>query len=255
MKNILSIIFILGAVYQLNAQCIGSGHSTHEADMWMSCQTSPNPNPTRGSSHWILYDLGYTYTFTNTILWNYNVTGETNQGIKCMTIDYSIDGVNWSQAGRFNLNQAPGTNDYQGVSRNDLMGKTARYVLFTVENTWNDDTCAGLSEVKFNVTQQLALHCGDDPDGSFYLNVYPNPATDYIQIDMDVRKENEGDFAKKNNENTSIILLNSTGHELRRMPAQSDTEYIDISGLPSGVYLLQVVGEGYQSCTRRFVKK
>ncbi len=138
-------------IYELQAQCTDDTHSSNELDTWLSCQMTPCPNPIRGNGHWIVYDLGYVYQLKQTTFWNYNVAGQTGNGFKDVYIDYSVDGIAWTQAATFQLPQAPANSAYTGFIGPDLGGISARYVLIFAENTWNGGSCAGLSECRIDV--------------------------------------------------------------------------------------------------------
>ena len=144
----------------LKAQCNAAAYSTNEKDSWLSCQVSANPNSIRGNSHWLRYDLGYVYGLRTTKFWNYNVANFTDKGFKQIAIDYSLDGVNWTEAGTFQLPEAAGNADFEGTNGLDLSGITARYLIITALSNWNNGNCAGLSEVRFEV-HQPNTNCGD----------------------------------------------------------------------------------------------
>ncbi len=144
----------------LSGQCNSTAYSTKPKDSWLSCQTSMNPNNSRGDSHWLKYDLGYVYELGMTKFWNYNVTNLTGRGFKQVAIDYSLDGVSWIAAGVFQLPEADENANYAGVEGIDLSNITARYVLITALSNWNGGICAGLSEVKFEVSNPSST-CGD----------------------------------------------------------------------------------------------
>ena len=144
----------------LTGQCNSANYSTNQKDSWLSCQTSINPNNSRGNSHWLQYDLGYVYELGRTKFWNYNVTNLTGRGFKQVAIDYSLDGVNWTEAGVFQLPEANGNTNYEGVEGIDLSNYMARYVLISALSNWNGGICAGLSEVKFEVSIPSNT-CGD----------------------------------------------------------------------------------------------
>lgn len=149
-KHIVAI-FLLFLNVSLYAQCLEGTHSTNPLDSWSSCETSVNPNPARGNSHWIQYDLGYLYQLSSAKIWNYNVFNETGKGFKNMTIDYSIDGNTWMNVGQLELPEASGNNNYTGFDGFDFGGVSARYVLLTAIDTWDGGNCAGLSEFKIDV--------------------------------------------------------------------------------------------------------
>ena len=158
MANLL-VLCLIPSNY-LIAQCNATKYSTNEKDSWLSCQTSINPNLNRGSSHWLQYDLGYIYELRGSHFWNYNVTNHTGRGFKQMAIDYSLDGISWNEVGTFELPQATGENTYEGFTGLDLTGIKARYILITAISNWNGGTCAGLSEVRFQV-RAANNACGD----------------------------------------------------------------------------------------------
>jgi len=125
-------------------------HSNTPNNSWISCVPSQSPNPARGESHWVSFDFGNVFQLNNINLWNYNVFGSTAMGFKDVVIDYSIDGVNWIEAGAFQVPQASGTNDYAGLMSSALNGVGARYVLITALSNWGNISCAGLSEISFD---------------------------------------------------------------------------------------------------------
>lgn len=150
MKNILVLILLLAGIPLKAQNCNDNTHSTNSNDGWLSCTTDINPNPARGTTHWILYDLGAVYELTTTYFWNYNVFGQTDRGMKDIILDTSTDGVSWTAQVSFELSQATGNSSYTGNAGPNLNGISARYVLITVNSTWGH-SCAGLAEVKFGV--------------------------------------------------------------------------------------------------------
>ncbi len=127
-------------------------HSTNPNSSWLSCQPTQSPNPERGISHWIQYDFGAIYALGNAEIWNYNAVNATAQGFKDVVIDFSADGVNWSNLGTYTWGQAPGTPAYTGFDMSAFNGISARYVLITALNTYGNSACAGISEIFFNAT-------------------------------------------------------------------------------------------------------
>ena len=152
--NILILLISLFTISDANAQCLTDAHSNVWNDGWVSCQTSANPNTTRGTGHWILYDFGSPYFLTETQIWNANEAGNTDRGVRNVVFDYSIDGTNWIELGTYEFAQAPGDNTYMGFVGPDLTGLKAQYILITALTTWGDP-CAGLAEVKFNVAESI----------------------------------------------------------------------------------------------------
>ncbi|MEM6319576.1 MAG: 3-coathanger stack domain-containing protein [Bacteroidota bacterium] len=134
-------------------------------DTWESCTMSPNPNAGRGNSHWIQYDLKSVYLLTESHIWNYNVANNTGKGFKEVVIDYSTDGTNWTQLGGIHQwNQATGTVGYEGFEGPNFNGVSARYILITALNNWdNNGLCSGFSKITFNATDclQMGQSCDD----------------------------------------------------------------------------------------------
>jgi len=306
-----------------NAQCNSTTYSTNEKDSWLSCQTSINPNSQRGTSHWLQYDLGYVYQMGATQFWNYNVTNLTGRGFKEIAIDYSLDGSTWHAAGTFQLPEATGIANYTGNTGLDLTGISTRFILLTAISNWNDGNCAGLSEVRFEVSKSSA-NCGnfivtqnisgnsirkgtyyaDNPiesdagisldsvvtfqsgtlitlkDGFFAeqgsqftakiatceqfsneeklesrtvelvrieeerpsLTLFPNPTTNVLNIVIDQTTIQE------------LMIINASGHELLRRNGAQNLSQIDVSILPTGIYMLSVLTKDEQIITKRFIK-
>jgi len=324
-----SLLFIcLLSNNRLHAQCNASTYSTSAKDSWLSCETSMNPNISRGNSHWLQYDLGYFYELGPTKFWNYNVTNLTGNGFKQVAIDYSLDGITWTEAGTFQLPEADGDSNYDGVAGVDLAGIQARYVLITAISNWNGEPCAGLSEVRFEINEssgscgdfivtqnisddpiQSGTHYGDNPiiadgkvkneanvifkspmtitlkagftveAGSQFLakiencnsiksqaeipnqdrqsnslakpknniaktivKIYPNPTVDVLSVELDKTAI------------TSLMIINSSGHEILRRNSIENFNQIDVSQLVSGMYLLCALTTNQELITQRFIK-
>ncbi len=84
MKYILAIIVAITFSIGVSAQCIDDTHSPFQNQGWMSCNTSIGPIPERGDVHWIQYDLGEVYVLDSLYIWNHNVWGETEMGLKLL---------------------------------------------------------------------------------------------------------------------------------------------------------------------------
>ena len=95
MKKLLSTLFAIAIVGLALGQCDGA-HSAIDDMSWLSCQGSENPNSSRTEEHWIMYDFGANYHLNESHFWNYNQSGETENGIATVAIDYSNDGQNWT---------------------------------------------------------------------------------------------------------------------------------------------------------------
>lgn len=175
MKNTFLII-ILSAITcaNISAQCFLDRHNTTWFDGWLSCTTSMNPNPARGESHWILYNLNAPYELFGMHIWNTNAPDYLADGMQDIVIDISTDGVNWTEAGEFQIPMADGTSIYEGLDLFDFGGTTAQYVLITgVTN--HGGTCFGLSEIRIDVTDAIVSNKEVLPAGCLSATVFPNP--------------------------------------------------------------------------------
>ena len=151
---------------------------------WKSCTTRSNPNPVRGSSHWVMYDLGKVYDLSSSWIWNVNDNSDLNVGAKKVIIDYSTNQSSWSSLGDFDIARGSGDVSYQGVKGPDFNKAKARYVIFTVTENWGDGSCYGITEVRFNLTEvneilevnttipptQYSLELNSDGNGSVSSN-------------------------------------------------------------------------------------
>lgn len=222
MKNILFCFLALTFWGLQGQECNYTNHSVNINDSWVSCDRSSNPNPDRENSHWVMYDLGYVYSLGATRIWNYNLAGETDKGMRNIVIDYSLDGANWIEATTFQLDEAWGNMDYEGEIGPHLLGIDARFILITSVDTWGSD-CAGLSEVRFDIEGTVPVNAIESTNNT--INLYPNPASRSISIDteMDIKE---------------LVIISSTGHEVTRM---NYAQQFDISYLPDGIYFLKSI--------------
>lgn len=183
-KGLLSFLLFVFTGINLLAQCFPDRHNTSWYDGWISCEKSSNPNASRGKSHWILYDLNYSYLLGKMHFWNSNAPDYLTDGIKTAAIDVSMDGVNWDEIGQFDIEMAQGKSSYEGVEGPDLGGIEARYVLITGISNWGG-FCYGLGEVKIEVMGITGL-----PKLNTYSNhciqtrLFPNPANTATRLDV-----------------------------------------------------------------------
>ena len=96
MRYLLLIIWmvVLCPFNHLEGQAFPDRHTTNAFDAWISCEPSPNPNPARGTSHWIRYDFGQSYSLYDLTLWNLNHPQYVSSGLRNVIIDYSTNGTN-----------------------------------------------------------------------------------------------------------------------------------------------------------------
>jgi len=236
MKATLFFIAVVWGASLLAQDCNDQTHSANIHDSWVSCERTENPNAIRGDSHWVLYDLGYVYSLGSTHFWNYNVFGSTENGMKEIAIDLSINGTDWTEAGIIELGEAPGSPTYEGETGIDLGETEVRYVLLTALDTWGG-SCAGLSEVRFDIEGTVSIN--EMQDAPYTVEVFPNPSMQhiFIQTDWKVRE---------------IIITNTTGQEVFR---GSFTSPLDISMLPEGIYFITLIDPHFNSITKKIIKQ
>lgn len=234
MKHIFFAILFSVFHFVSSAQnCNSQAHSTNERDSWLSCTTN--------GDHWIVYDLGYVYGIEGSRFWNYNVAGNTDRGFKNTKIEHSLDGSNWITLTTFLLPQASGRDTYEGVVGPDFAGVTARYIRISSVDTWGNGTCAGLSEVLFEVNSVVGLETVSEDASTSDIRIYPNPVGQ--QLNLEWAAEIVVD---------EMSIIDVSGHEVYRF---SGTNRQDVSHLPAGMYLLKVVGTDGNVWSRKFVKE
>lgn len=178
MKKLYLLISIILIAQSLSSQCFPDRHNSTWFDGWLSCSTSSSPNPARGESHWILYNLQHNYQLGQMQVWNTNAEDYLADGIKDLVIDVSLDGISWTEVGVFQFEQASGSSTYEGFPGPDLDGIEAKYLLITALSNWGG-WCYGFSEVKIEVLgvttdvteESIARNC-------LSVDIYPNPVSD-----------------------------------------------------------------------------
>ena len=126
----------------LNAQ---GQHSINVDTMWLSASTDSDIS--------IHYALDEVYKLYEMKIWNNNQGVEPLFGVgaKNITIETSLDDVEWSVLGDVELAQAPGTPTYEGAPPIDMNGASAQYVRINIHDNWGGIIPqAGLSEVQLS---------------------------------------------------------------------------------------------------------
>lgn len=165
------------------SQCYPDRHNTTWHDGWISCDAAINPNPNRGYSHWIMYDLGQQYQLSQLHIWNSNEPKNLDYGMKDIIIDFSIDASEWTELGYYELESGMGKNIYEGSDVVDFEMAKARYVLITAENNYGGE-CFGLAEVRFELDSSASFI--NDPseklNSCLKVMVYPNPFIGKVSV-------------------------------------------------------------------------
>ena len=149
MKKLILFSFVLCSHFIINGQCVDAGNQW--AKSWTSCQTSSNPNPVRGNSHWILYEFVDFHYIDSSHIWNSNRSNESGDGIKEIIVDYSLDGETWTELGSFTIPKATESDDYQGVVGPNFGSQFINKILVTVISTHAEGGCATIGEMLFAV--------------------------------------------------------------------------------------------------------
>ncbi len=153
MKRTIYALFFTFIAVNLIGQPYPDRHTTNTFDGWISCEKSANPNPARGISNWIMYDLGQGHNLYDITIWNMNHPDYSNDGIKNALIEYSSNGSNWTLADTVTIPLATTSGFYQGFRGPDLGGANARYVLITALDN-HGGGCYALSEVRIYTEDQ-----------------------------------------------------------------------------------------------------
>jgi len=121
-------------------------HSTTLTDMWLTAPGALLPA-------WIQFAFDQPYELEEMLVWNSNQLIESwvNFGAKDVTVEYSLDGADWTMLGDVEFVQAPGDPAYTYDTAVDLSGVNAQYVRLTINSNWAGVAVApvGLSEVRF----------------------------------------------------------------------------------------------------------
>jgi len=118
-------------------------HSTDTKDMWTAV---PGDDPVQ-----IQYEFDRIYKLYEMLVWNHNFGFEAflGLGVKEATVEYSLDGVDWTVLGDVELTQAPGLSTYTFNSTVAFEGVAAKFVRLTVNSAYGSGDQVGLSEVRF----------------------------------------------------------------------------------------------------------
>jgi len=158
-------------------QCYPDRHNTSWFDGWISCESSPNPNSLRGEGHWISYDFGTPYELNELKIWNINDPDLLLYGVKDISIDYSLDGVNWTSYGNTTVPLATGISTYEGEDILNFNGLKVRYLLITVVNNYGGD-CTGFAEMRVSVNPSK----DENEDVCMFADIFPNPFDENFSV-------------------------------------------------------------------------
>jgi hypothetical protein len=232
MKYCYTFLLSLFIVLAAQSQCYMDQHSTNWNDGWLSCKTSPSPNPIRGNSHWILYNLGFKYALGQSHFWNHNEADGLNNGVKTIVADVSLNGVDWTEWKRFDIPLASGQPVYEGVEGPDFEKIPARYILFTALDNYGG-SCAGFSEMKIEVD---ILSQNLEENNCLSVSAFPNPFSNQLYVNV----------SGKCIQNATVYLEDLMGRQVSKthgVTTNQNTITIPTNDLTAGVYFVRIHSE------------
>ncbi len=142
-------------------------HGTAAKTMWQTAPGAAGPA-------WIQYAFDKVYKLHELRVWNYNGDLEylVGFGLKDVTVQYSLDGADWTILGDFTFAQGTSRPGYTANTTVDFAGVAAQSVRLTVNSSWGGLGQQGLSEVRF-----------------LYIPTYPRqpePVAEATEVDPDV---------------------------------------------------------------------
>ena len=168
----------------------------------------------------IQLSAGRNYIITPRLHDSYNSGNGTYYSVDAM-FAYSTDGVNWS-------------NFYDDAIGSGFTVAGGSTVYFCVMPYFEGKTGTYLLDIK------VAYSTGFEESEESLFSVYPNPVKDVVNI-------NGKDIEQ-------VSLFNTIGQKIKDFNNEGhDNIRIDMSGLPSGVYILQALCHGH-TLTKRIVK-
>ena len=224
----ISVLIILFPI-NLTSQCYEDRHNTDKSTAWLSCTAKQSPNIARGTGHWVMVELPDQYPMGNIHFWNYNHPDELDYGFKKVTIDLSIDGINWTEKADFTLAQAEASGYYEGITGPYLEGFPAKYILITAQSNYGG-LCSGLAEIRITsssdnpvfsfVEQTQDILCSGESTAEITVSaVGGNPPYSFSLDGINYQLENK--FSNLSAGDYTAFTRDSDG-------TQSEDQYIEI---------------------------
>jgi len=118
-------------------------HSTEATTMWLA--------EIDRASAYIQFAFDDVYEVHEMRVWNYNVMFERllRFGVKDVTVEYSVNGTDWTSLGAVQFAQAPARDDYAAYTTVEFGDVAAQYVRLEIYSAWGPLGQVGLSEVQF----------------------------------------------------------------------------------------------------------
>ena len=119
-------------------------HSTESGDMWLA-------TPAAGETIELQFEFAGVYKLHQMLVWNYNAMFEMLLGfsLQDVTVESSVDGVEWTLVGDVVFAQGTSSPDYTANTTVDFGGAAVKYVRLTVNSGYGTRGSYGLSEVRF----------------------------------------------------------------------------------------------------------
>jgi hypothetical protein len=205
-------------------------NSTVVTDAWLSNSKKLSPNISRGTIHWIQYDLGGTYALDKLKLWNINTPDQLTSGAKTIIVDYSFDGKTWKEWGKVDVEKGTGSSLYLGQDGPNFSGLVTRYLLFNITENYGNLSEAGLSEIRVNL--KPATVPVKDIVENIQIKAFPNPFNQSTMIDLGKLESIEDLFYQ---------ITNTNGQLIKNEKVSSNLIPVDGSNLPAGIYNFSII--------------
>jgi hypothetical protein len=154
---------------------------------------------------------------------NWKTTNEVNTS--AFDVERSKNGISYVKIGEVPAQNTSGINDYQFIDMQP--GTGINY--YRLKQRDLDD--------RYEYSRIVRIHM----DNSLNVVISPNPAKTYIIIDG----------ADKFNR---LRIVDGNGKTVKQMDKLSASQYVDVSGLPAGVYLVYLIGDN-GIITDRFIRQ
>jgi hypothetical protein len=170
-------------------------------------------------------ELNFTATRNGeTVLLKWNTLPETNS--KYFLIERSSDEKNWSSIGHIPV----GNNSIRNYFFTDSMP-------YTGVNYYRLKQVDGDGRYSFSDIHSVLMN------NERKLNVYPNPVTSLLQVKTNVKL-------------SGVRIMDLSGKiVLNNFTVSSDVIYINVSGLASGIYFIELINSKNERYHSRFIKK
>lgn len=116
--------------------------------------------------------------------------------------------------------------------------KNDRYFKGSIDQVEISNCALTKTEIKQSYTLSSPLHIAQ----SNFINIYPNPVTDNLNLDLEL---NEG-FS-------SAVIYNTLGEKVSEIDNYQSGESIDVSAYPNGIYLITITN-GNKVMNSKFIK-